>query len=370
MSYLERAPHWLSNSLFYLVEIYISVDDLESAQNYLDLLEKANEVTGRGVPFIDLRYRVAQALMLRKSKRTTSRAKAEEQLKELVDMTLTDDPLSIVVLLNLSETLLEELKTSKDSKLLTDIQEIINRLLKLAQKQQSFLLEAETYVLQSKFTLLELDLVGARRFLTKAQNIADTHQLHTIAAKISNEHDDLLEELVQWEEVTDGSKECDIACRVSAAGFEKQTSRMMGRIPVEADVTEQEEPVSLFLLTEGGLTAFVKTFSTATEVHQDLIGGFLNAIQSFTAEVFAESIDRIKLENYTLLIKFKIPYTIVYVIRGPAYPASQKLNHFIQDLYSNTNCWDALVRTNDTGLMVNETIRTSIESILSQTITT
>ncbi|GAH26837.1 unnamed protein product, partial [marine sediment metagenome] len=71
-------------------------------------------------------------------------------------------------------------------------------MLAIAEKSHSYKVFCETFLLQAKLALLNLDVKAARRFLTQAQKIAESYGIKRLAIKISNEHDELLKQLNLW----------------------------------------------------------------------------------------------------------------------------------------------------------------------------
>ncbi len=133
------------------------------------------------------------------------------------------------------------------------------------------------------------------------------------------------------------------------------------------DSKDQYEPVSLFILGEGGIRLSSVAF-VEQEIDYNLVAGFLAAMQDFTAEIFAQRIDRIKLEDYTLIVKFKPPFTFVYVFVGSESSAHKKLDKFLDSLHMSEE-WTALELANRTGLMIdhetNMMIRKKVYTVLA-----
>ena len=78
-------------------------------------------------------------------------------------------------------------------------------------------------------------------------------------------------------------------------------------------------------MNNGGLAIFTKFFSKNSELNNDLLSGFLNAMNSFGTEIFSESIDRIAFKEHKILLKIAEPLMLCYIINGQSYPAQKKL---------------------------------------------
>lgn len=352
----------LSDILFGLVTITIDKHAINQAKHYLQRLEHINEQEENKL--IDQRCRVAEALVLKTSMRVRNRAKAEELLEQVVDEEIVFHQVTVIALLNLCDILLVELRLSGDVEVLRGVQTHLSKLLKIATEQHSHWLLAETYVLQSKLALLNLNVRGARHLLTEAQRIADEKGLGQLAMKISSEHDTLLNELDLWEELS--KREAPLAERTKLARIDTHLERMFQQSPVEVPNLPEEEKVMFMILGQGGLVVFSKTFIYATEVDEILTGGFLNALQSFSDEAFSETLDRIKIGTYTILVKTKDPLTICYVFKGQSYSAQQKLSRFIEVAPQMSSVWNPVLETAMSGRTLNIAAQSSLESLLTE----
>ena len=367
LPFLRLTPRFLSDSLFYLVEINITVDNADDAQKYLHELEGLNETHGTRNPLIKQRYQVAKALLLAAESEPKSKTRAESMLKEIIQSEVADHQVIVVALLSLCDLILSDLAISNDLGLLIEIKDISSQLSKIALTQQSFLLQAQTLVMQSKIALLELNPIEARSLLTEAQVIANEKELYGLAMKISSEHDNLLESIDRWDDVANGYIECDIKCRVDAVRLDIQTSRMTGHLPPEQDETDDEQPVFFLILSNDGMITFSQDFDSANPIDDSLISGFLSSINKFKTEVLVNldfTIDRIKLAEYTLIIKSQDSLFLVYVFKGPAYSAISRMNKCIYTLLDQERLWSSLLQVSEINQPLSDTDTHQMRSIV------
>lgn len=76
----------------------------------------------------------------------------------------------------------------------------------------------------------------------------------------------------------------------------------------------------------------------------------MSAFNTFSSEIFSESIDRIKIGENIILIKAVESFLVCYVIKGQSYHALKKLNRFSDAIRWKLDIWDALnkaVRTSE-----------------------
>ena len=220
-----------------------------------------------------------------------------------------------------------------------------------------------TYVLQSKFLLLDLNVEDARRLLTRAQKFADEKGLRRLAARISNEHDVLLEELETWNELS--QREASLVERTNLARINEQVEHMFKQNVLEDQEMVEEEPIMLMVLSEDGLLVYSKNFALSAKMSDQMMGSFLKAVQKFGHEVFSQTLDRIKFETYTFLIRSKDPLTFCYIYKGQSYSAQQKLNELIDDMLSKSTVWDPLLQQVKTGQTLDPDSQATLDALLS-----
>jgi len=283
---------------------------------------------------------------------------------QVVEEEIVVHELTVIALLNLCDLLLSDLQISGDAEVLKGVQVYQSRLLKIAENQHSFWLLAETFVLQSKILLLNLNVEEARRLLTLAQRFADEKGLHRQAARISNEHDMLLEELDIWDEMT--QRKTPYIERSNLARIDNQVENMFRQSAMEDLDPVEEEPIMLMVLSGNGLLVYSKNFALTAEMSDRMIGNFLQAVQKFGHEVFSQALDRIKFETYTVLIRSKDPLTFCYIYNGQSYTAQQKLSELIDDVLSRSDVWDTLLDPIKTGGALDSDSQTTLDVLLSE----
>ncbi|MFW9843069.1 MAG: tetratricopeptide repeat protein [Candidatus Thorarchaeota archaeon] len=346
LAYLERSYSMfevignklmMAVSLYGLISVSAALNDSEGAEKNLVKLESIKDSDSR--KFVDQIYRVAKAVRLKMSTRTRSRGQAEAILEEVLSEEIADQQLAIDALLNLCELLILDLRASGNEEVLNELQDNIERLSKIARNQDSYWLLSEVHVLQAKLALLKNEMTNARFLFTQAQMIADERGLRRLAMRISSEHDLLLEEVSKWG--TSNKNEESLSNRLELIRIDEQIDRMFHPGVIEPPELPEEHPIAFLILNQGGLIIYSEVFTNSTDVDEYKIGAFLSAIQSFSSEYFSQTIDRIRLEEYTLLIKYENQFTICYIYKGQSYSALQKIAHFISRLRCQTELWQA-----------------------------
>ncbi len=351
---------FLSIPLWSIIEINVSKGDIKEAKVYLDQLREQSEKFDIKPRF----YHYSKALILKSSLRARDRIKAEDIFKELaMDNTVLSE-LRINAIINLCDLYLTELRITNDVDIIKEIHPYIQELLSITEKQHLYTYLAETYLLQAKLSLLILDLKKAKRFLTQAQNIAESYGIKRLAMKISYEHDELLRQTKMWENSKFSA--LSLSERLELTGLNEQMENMLKRQMIEVPEMSKEDPVMLLILTEGGNLLFSKKFVEDFSFEDDILGGFLTTINYIISEVFSEGLDRAVFGQYTLLMMPLEPFLICYIFKGYSYFAYHKIKNFLESLRCDKHIWQTL----DKFLQTNKTIQInsipSLESLIRE----
>jgi tetratricopeptide (TPR) repeat protein len=345
---LWPAIFWVGASYDRLIKVLIYKDSLKEAQECLEqffqYLEKKK--ISKNYHW----YRLSEARVLASSSRVRDRAKAEDIAKKILE----DGPNSGIYIRTLSklcELYFQELKTSKDLEILEDIQPLVDKLIEESEQSNSFSLRSYALLLKGKISLLRLNMGDARRYLTEAQQIADSNSLQRLARAISHEHDQMMEQLDGLESYK--KKKMTTSERINLASLDDTLDLIQGRRAANAPDLIDEEPVLLLILSEGGILMFSYPFTDELKVEDELFGGFLSAITSFSDEVFSEGLDRAKFGSYTVLMNNIGDFSFCYVLKGQTYLAQKKLSNFTENFQKNTSMMQTLNKFNQTSQVID-----------------
>jgi tetratricopeptide (TPR) repeat protein len=316
-----------------LFHLALEEGNLELAQKHLEQLK---QIQNRS-KLSSMAYRLDKAVFLKTSQRSIHRGKAEEMLKQIVEGEIVDYEITIIALLHLCDLLLNELQNTSDLGIVDEIKPSIIKLLDLAEKNHSYPLLAEVYIFQARLALVTLELKKARKFLTKAQNIADKYHINRLAMRISAEHDELLKQLNRWEGIKESNT--SLSDRMKLASLNEQMGRMIRNGAIDPIEISDEEPVFVLICSEGGVPIFSQSFNKEWNLEDHLFGGFLTALNSFSDEVFAQGLDRAKFGKYNLLMELISPFLVCYLFKGPTYIASLRIKNFIENIRKDKSMW-------------------------------
>ncbi len=184
-----------------LIAVALDGNDRALAQEQLQKLQRLNERADNRV--IDQNYRVARALWLKTTARARHKVEAQQILEELVEEDIADHSLTVIAMIHLCDLLLSELRMTGEEEVLGEVKNLTHRLHDIAIQQSSHSLLAETYLLQSKLALMELDVGQARELLVQAHTIADEKGLERLARAVASERESLQSQLHRWEAIVE-----------------------------------------------------------------------------------------------------------------------------------------------------------------------
>ncbi len=131
-----------------------------------------------------------------------------------------------------------------------------------------------------------------------------------------------------------------------------------------------EKPETFLIMEESGQIIFSHNFNPERRLNEQLIGGFLAAINSFGKETFSASgsIERIKHQEHTLLLNAEENLYFCYIFQGQSYSALEKLSSFIKKTKKNPEMWNSLITWNPTNPLpqqIEEQIKKLVQALFS-----
>jgi tetratricopeptide (TPR) repeat protein len=314
-------PFYTIDTLYYLVLLKLELNEKASANLFFEqLAEIFDSYKGKRTV---ARYKLAKAMILKASDRIIKTAEAQGLFQEIVNYQDVEHELHVFAMLNLYEQLISELKIYKNEEILLEVKALASKLLSIAKDTDSHSLLAETFLLQSKLSLLELDVSKAQYLLTQAEITANEKNLVGLAQKISNEYDTIIDR-TKWDTLK--KRNASIIERVAESNLDDILANMLTKRQKERFEQIDEKPVLLLVLNDSGITVFNKRFIRDTMVNEQLIGGFLTASSAGMTQALSGqgSIERIKYGDFTLIFKNVEELSFCYVFQGKSYLAIQR----------------------------------------------
>ncbi|MFX0118730.1 MAG: tetratricopeptide repeat protein [Promethearchaeota archaeon] len=217
------AKFYLAEGLYYLIRLYTYHLTPSKAIPFLKELDKLRREENNY--WNNLIYQAGKALILKTSKRLPEKMEALRLFEEIAKEPHSVYKVTVEAIINLCDLLLYELKTTGNEDLLNELDRYCNRLLEIANEQNSHSLLTETYWLQSKLALLKLDIQQAQSLLLKAQSLAEEKGLKTLADSIGYDHYSFFSQLQKWEEYID--RNVSLSRRMELAQLENLVVKMI-----------------------------------------------------------------------------------------------------------------------------------------------
>lgn len=362
LSKKHKSPYGIISSLFYLILTNLDNQSLDVAKQYLTQLEQF--AAQNKSDLYNQIYSITKALVLKKSSRIRNRTEAELLLKQIIEKGITTPQLYLLSHVNLCELFLEELAITNSKDVLEEINPLITRIFKIAEDQNAYLWLAEIKLLQAKLALIQGKIKDAEQLLTHAQQIAEMHGLNLLAMKISSEHDNLLEQLNTWDNIE--KKNVPMSERIKLASFEGVIDRMQGKRAIDPPKLIHEIPVFLLIIGEGGFPLLSNPFTEELSFEDGLLSGFLSAFDSFSGELFAKRLDRVKFGEYTILMQSISKFSVCYLFKGQTYLAKQKLKRFVNSLQKTSQMLEVMNKFYNANRVIELKDHPSFETLVDE----
>ncbi|MFX0106207.1 MAG: tetratricopeptide repeat protein [Candidatus Hodarchaeota archaeon] len=346
-----------TDSLFHLA---LDMNDLEKAQQYLNRMKQIADQ--ENLRRFNIAYNINRAVFLKNSLRALNRGKAEEMLKQSIEEGIPEYEFLKMALLNLCDLLLFELRATNDTEILDELQTYISQLFDAVKNSRSYSLLAETYLLQARLSLITLDMIKTRQFLTKAQEIAEKYGLDLLAKKISSEHDELLKQLEMWEKLKESK--APLAERIELSRLNEQMERMVRKRLIKLPKLEAEQPVLLTVMSKEGKVLFSNPFTADITIDSAFFSEFLSSCNTFCDQILSESFDRVKFGQHTVLITAVDSFSVCYMFQGQSYTARQKLLHFAEAVKKEPNIMKILQEAINKNVEIKVNKTASLEELI------
>ncbi len=356
----------MSETILNMINIELQAKETDKANDCLKTLQKIAQAEENKI--VQQRYKLARAIILKATKDARNRGKAEILLEGIIEDKDVIHEIMVMALLAMGDLLVKEARVSGNEKILDDVEKYADQLLTVAQEQQSFSLLTETHWIMSQIALAKLNIEKARLYLTQALLTATETGLNRLAQIMSDEYDHLLTKMEEWE--SENEEEFTLQERLDESHLEQLISRMAKMRTAKIPKKEKERPIMVMILSKGGLPLISHKFGDDEILNDLLISGFLAAISSFVNDAFSVegSIDRIRHQNNTILIRDHEDILFCYVYKGKSYYATKKLEKLVEKTVTNETTWNTLQYMKETGdveIFNREKITLLIEKIIT-----
>ncbi len=200
LEYLENSVHTIEDyynlGRIYFLIYYVKLSSGKTDHETLDKLVEISENHPENPIFIN-RIKLLKALTHKRGNRLRSKVIAMDELKKIIEGYM-DPEIMIISLKNYLDLLIDELMVYNEEVVLQEIDIYISKLFAIADKNKMPLVLTETYLLRSKFNLIQQRVVKAFEDLTIASGLARTKGFNTLADEIDEMQKYLEDNISKW----------------------------------------------------------------------------------------------------------------------------------------------------------------------------
>ncbi|MFW9780469.1 MAG: tetratricopeptide repeat protein [Candidatus Heimdallarchaeota archaeon] len=184
------------------VKLCIELNKLEEINPFLQNIKQVDK-SEKTIASVSGTFSLIQGLLLRDSLRIKDKARAQDLFKQVVLEKDMYHEFKVEALLNLCDLLIEELKISGSEEVLNEIEHFSSQLYDIAKVHSSYYLLAETYLLESKLALLNLDPKQSFEYLDRSERLAEEKGFLELRRKIVSERGRLVKIIDKWDRLID-----------------------------------------------------------------------------------------------------------------------------------------------------------------------
>jgi len=344
---------------------YFEMGDKEKATHIFKQIEQSKHLNTNNKAIM-ITYKFAKALLLSKSSRTRDLGVAQEIFKSLIQKEqFVSIDFTTNAILHLCTMLLDEFAISKNEQVLDELNPLLNQLEEICSREEIYRKGrlAKAFLLKAKVSLIYLDFVKSRQFFTKAQKIAEKYGLTNLAKAISNEHDNFLHTLSEWNQMK--KEKISISTRLEKIQLYDQIQSLRRNKLIKIPEYSPETPVILVIMAQSGVPIYTKIIDQEWKVNEELFSSFLSAFNSFSEEVFSQKLDRANFGKYTILITGSPPIMICYAFEGQSYSVQKKFSRINEILQGNEKLWKKLEHSERTGRIIQQNSIPALERLVN-----
>jgi tetratricopeptide (TPR) repeat protein len=371
---------FLSQLYYHLVYTYVKLKTLEKAsfyyKNLIQLFNKEKEKVKTNVD----KLRILETVSPLKLYVDLSHAKLLKQTPRIFDqfeagvifrdISLRNDielDIRFKASLEYIEILFIELKISNDEQLIEEMKSFITDLISFAKEVKTVYIELQLSLLLANIYLLNFQMSKCNLLLKETIAIAEENELFNYAVSTTLASDRIINQYSQWLELQ--KTNASIQQRLDLLNIESIISVLKENKSAVVEDIESETPQMISIFTEDGLSLYSHSFKNENITDDQIIAGFLTAInefgkQMFTGESSDTNIEQLKFKNSMILLKKESKITVSYLFNGPSYYALKKLNDLVNKIKSASEIWFYL--TANTIPEINDMISGKITGFINE----
>ena len=202
----DISPFHKIEYLFLILKLKLSLKVSQEDPALVKIIQEIEEISFHySDQTVKLFSRLSKAFILKESPRLRDIGKAQEILEEILTEEITYMENAILTMQTLVELYLVELQISKDDTLLAKINDLINKMLKIAKEQNYYPIIIKSSILQARMALLDDKFDQATRILDQAHNLAEQNNLNGLINLIEDEQQKMIKKIKKWQNLIDAN---------------------------------------------------------------------------------------------------------------------------------------------------------------------
>ncbi len=356
-------PNEVSDVLFDIINVYVALDEIDRIPAVIQELHQLERKHTEN-KLIRTRRILADGLLLSNSSRLREKLKAQEIFHNVFfDDDLIDYDLKIFAALNLADLIILELQSTWSSDGLLELESVLERISRLSDNQNSYILLARTLLLRSKLAVIRSNIEEALSLLTETEKIVTKHGLLALAFEISEQLDIILKQKESLEKHSPAMNAQELLKQLVFATSLKR----LHIDDCKKKITHQcEIPIVLALLSkENGRIIYTHRFQSAQDVNSELVESFIQTIVHYSRNLLEKniSIGRIEFHEHTLIMVSFDSILISYLFDGSSVMAIERLENLAQMLMAHISIREQICNA---GIVLDPHSRGRLADLISE----
>ncbi|MHA1974806.1 MAG: transcriptional regulator, partial [Candidatus Hodarchaeales archaeon] len=319
-------------NILLLIQALVENNLEHRTEEYLNYLKKSSEEL-KEYRSARVAYEISKAIILKSQKRLKDISDAKEILLNVIKEAKTTKYLLTFAIIHLCDILILELDFLHSEELFQQIKDMITELLEQAKSQKLFNLLVQLYLLEAQVKLIELDFESSKKFLLKAQKLAEDKGLRQLAIQSSRFHDEIIMKYSGVRKAID-AKKVSFQERIQSSRIKLLIEQIIKRRQADEEVTA-EQPVLLLIFDKENELLYSYQFC------EDYVEStFINKVREINNSLGEGiSLQRFGFNEFNVILNTESSLNFYYIFKGFSYIASLKLEIFIETLKAFQNVW-------------------------------
>jgi tetratricopeptide (TPR) repeat protein len=186
--------------LYHLIHLSLDQQKVDRAQEYLDSLHRIASRIPEDATSAHIRYRLAEALVLKQSPRMKEKVRAQKLLSEIVQAQVLPS-FTLMALVALCDILLLELKATGEEEVWEEAKALIHQFYRSAHEYKNYHMVVHGILLKAKFATIDGELDLAQEHFDEVWTIIHDKKLDALIEKVKTEQREFEADFQRWKDL-------------------------------------------------------------------------------------------------------------------------------------------------------------------------